>query len=84
MIRKRTHPYAPREAPPRKHHHLHNIPPHNYPCEADKILVLEHGRLVEQGTHEELIAKPGLYRRIARIQNALEEELKQEGGGSNE
>lgn len=53
-------------------------------CEADKILVLEHGRLVEQGTHEELIAKPGLYRRIARIQNALEEELKQEGGGSNE
>ena len=53
-------------------------------CEADKILVLEHGKLVEQGTHEELIAKPGLYRRIARIQNALEEELKQEGGGSNE
>ena len=53
-------------------------------CEADKILVLEHGRLVEQGTHEELIAKPGLYRRIARIQNALEEELKQEGDGSNE
>ena len=52
--------------------------------EADKILVLEHGRLVEQGTHEKLIAKPGLYRRIARIQNALEEELKQEGGGSNE
>ena len=53
-------------------------------CEADKILVLEHGKLVEQGTHEELIAKPGLYRRIARIQNALEEELKQEGDGSNE
>ena len=53
-------------------------------CEADKILVLEHGKLVEQGTHEELINKPGLYQRIARIQNALEEELKQEGGKANE
>ena len=40
-------------------------------CEADKILVLEGGRLVDMGTHEELIRKPGLYRRIAEIQDAL-------------
>ena len=40
-------------------------------CEADKILVLEGGRLVDEGTHEELIQKPGLYRRIAEIQDAL-------------
>lgn len=53
-------------------------------CEADKILVLEHGKLVQQGTHEELIKQEGLYQRIAHIQNALEEELTQEGGNANE
>ncbi|MBO4384765.1 MAG: ABC transporter ATP-binding protein [Clostridia bacterium] len=42
---------------------------------ADKILVLEHGKLVDQGTHEELIARDGLYKRIAGIQNMLEDEL---------
>ena len=40
-------------------------------CEADKILVLEGGRLVDMGTHNELIHKEGLYRRIAEIQDAL-------------
>jgi len=49
-------------------------------CEADNILVLEHGRLVQQGTHAELLAEDGLYRRIAEIQNALEDELRTEGG----
>ncbi len=48
--------------------------------EADNILVLEHGRLVQQGTHAELLAEDGLYRRIAEIQNALEDELRTEGG----
>lgn len=46
--------------------------------EADRILVLEGGRIVDQGTHRELIARPGLYRRIHQIQNALEEELEDE------
>ncbi|MGA7801701.1 MAG: thiol reductant ABC exporter subunit CydD [Gammaproteobacteria bacterium] len=31
---------------------------------ADRILVLEHGRLVETGTHRELLGRPGLYRRL--------------------
>src|SRR5690606_21676914 len=35
---------------------------------ADKILVLNHGRLVESGTHEELIAKRGTYHLLAETQ----------------
>ena len=28
---------------------------------ADQILVIDHGRIVQQGRHEELIAQPGIY-----------------------
>jgi ABC-type multidrug transport system fused ATPase/permease subunit len=31
---------------------------------ADLILVLDHGRIVERGTHEELVAREGLYRQM--------------------
>lgn len=40
---------------------------------ADRILVLENGRITAQGTHEELIKTPGLYQRVYNIQNSLSE-----------
>lgn len=45
---------------------------------AHRLLVLEDGRLVETGTHEELLKAGGLYRRLYELQFAWEEE-KREG-----
>jgi ATP-binding cassette subfamily B protein len=42
---------------------------------ADRIFVLDHGRLVQQGSHEELVHGDGPYARLWRIQGLLEEEL---------
>ena len=36
--------------------------------QADHILVLDHGRLVEQGTHAELVSRGGIYARLAALQ----------------
>ncbi|MDX1616049.1 MAG: ABC transporter ATP-binding protein [Candidatus Promineifilaceae bacterium] len=45
---------------------------------ADLILVLDHGRIVQRGTHAELVARSGIYRDIYRLQMQIEEELEQE------
>ena len=46
--------------------------------DADLILVLDHGRSVQRGTHQELIAQPGIYREVYELQARIEEELEQE------
>lgn len=39
--------------------------------DADLILVLHRGRIVEQGTHQELLAREGLYNKMYRLQQGL-------------
>jgi len=41
---------------------------------ADRIVALEHGRIVETGSHQELIAKKGLYYQMFETLSALEPE----------
>ncbi len=35
---------------------------------ADRILVMDQGRIVEEGTHRSLVKKHGLYARLAKMQ----------------
>ncbi|MHC4992180.1 MAG: ABC transporter ATP-binding protein [Planctomycetota bacterium] len=49
---------------------------------ADLILVMDGGRIVQSGTHEELLQTPGLYRRLWAVQNAIDEDDLKQGGRS--
>ena len=40
---------------------------------ADKIFVLDQGRIVESGTHSELLKKKGFYTKLVEIQESYEE-----------
>ncbi len=48
---------------------------------ADLILVLDKGQIVQRGKHEELVAQEGIYRRIYDMQARIEVELRQEIAG---
>lgn len=51
---------------------------------ADRIFVLGDGRLLQEGTHEELLVAPGAYRRLWHIQGMLEEEIERDLSGARE
>jgi ATP-binding cassette subfamily B protein len=46
--------------------------------DADLILVLENGQVVQRGTHAELVAQAGIYRQIYNIQTKIELELEKD------
>lgn len=46
--------------------------------DADLILVLDKGKIIQRGRHEELVGQPGMYRQIFDIQTRIEVELEKE------
>jgi ATP-binding cassette, subfamily B, bacterial len=46
--------------------------------QADRILVLEKGRIIQQGTHDTLVNQDGMYRKLWHIQTELEDDLSKE------
>jgi ATP-binding cassette subfamily B protein len=45
---------------------------------ADKIFVLEKGRIVQRGTHADLIAEDGIYKKVHEMQTQIEDALEKE------
>ncbi|NLV89277.1 MAG: ABC transporter ATP-binding protein [Tissierellia bacterium] len=43
--------------------------------EADQILVIDKGKIVQRGSHHDLIKEEGLYKRVYNIQSSLDDEL---------
>lgn len=51
---------------------------------ANLILVIDQGRVIDRGTHDELIAREGLYREIYRVQMEDQERVRQQIGLSDQ
>ncbi len=49
---------------------------------ADLILVMDKGRIMQKGKHHELLAQDGMYRKIYELQTRIDEELEMEISGS--
>jgi len=45
---------------------------------ADLILVLDKGKIVQRGTHDVLVSQPGIYQQIYDLQARIETELERE------
>ena len=45
---------------------------------ADLILVMDKGRIIQRGTHRELLAHDGVYRQIYDLQSRIDEEVEKE------
>ncbi len=45
---------------------------------ADRVIVLDGGRLIQEGNHRDLINEDGLYRRLWKIQSSLETDFKKD------
>jgi ABC-type multidrug transport system fused ATPase/permease subunit len=50
---------------------------------ADRVIVLDRGRIAESGSHSELIEKAGLYKKLFFKQIPLDEIIPGEGAGAN-
>jgi ATP-binding cassette subfamily B protein len=45
---------------------------------ADLILVMDKGRIVQRGTHAELLHQEGIYRQVYDLQSRIEDEIEKE------
>ena len=45
---------------------------------ADQILVMEAGRIIQRGSHNELVSQPGVYRQVYELQVQVEADLERE------